>query len=201
MLALAVALAVGAVLHGDEAGLDQRAVGRLDLRCRKAERLLLHGGRGPDDRPPSPAPVLRLGEFEQPVDGMHQAGRQPQPGCGRLQGGQHLPWHGDAFRQPVKGLRGAIDLQQARRQSAKAGRGTGIASPLRPKGAFRLHYDPPSGWIVTGKPHPLSENGNFHLQMERLGTRLEVFECPRPQPQGPSRVSQKPARQGGLLHF
>ena len=72
---------------------------------RKAKRLLLHGGRRPDDRPPSPAPVLRLGEVEQPVDGMHKARRQAKPRCCRLEGGQHLPWHGHAFRQAVEALR------------------------------------------------------------------------------------------------
>src|SRR6185369_5163435 len=53
VVAPAVALAVGAVLHADQAGLDQPAVERLDLSPRQAERLLLRGGRRPDDRPPT----------------------------------------------------------------------------------------------------------------------------------------------------
>jgi hypothetical protein len=28
---------------------------------------------------------------------------------------------------------------------------------LRPKGAFRLHRNPPFGWIATGKPLPQAE--------------------------------------------
>ena len=51
LVAPSVALAVRAVLHGDQAELDQAAVDGLDLRRREAERLLLHGGRWPDDRP------------------------------------------------------------------------------------------------------------------------------------------------------
>ena len=139
----AIALAVRAVLHGDETGLDQLAVERFDARVRQAKRVPLQGGRRPDDRPPSPAPVLRLGEFEQPVDGVHMAKRQAKAGCRCLEGGKQLPVHGDAVRQSIKGRGGAIDLQQAWRQSSKSGWGTGIASPWRPKGAFRLHRDPP----------------------------------------------------------
>ena len=60
-VALAVALAVRAVLHRDEAELDQAAVDLLDLRRRQAERLLLHRGRGPYDRPRCPAPSPAAG--------------------------------------------------------------------------------------------------------------------------------------------
>ena len=60
-VALAVALAVRAVLHRDEAELDQAAVDLLDLRRRQAERLLLHPGRGPHNRAGRPAPSPAAG--------------------------------------------------------------------------------------------------------------------------------------------
>ena len=89
-IALAIALAVRAVLHADEAELDQAAIDCLDLRRRQAERLLLHARRGPDDRPAVLLPVLRLREAEQPVERMHQARRDTEMRRRRLEGGQQL---------------------------------------------------------------------------------------------------------------
>jgi hypothetical protein len=51
--------------------------------------------------------------------------------------------------EAIKAVRRAVSLQQAWRQSSKAGRGTGIAPPLHPGGTFPLHHNPPLGWIVT----------------------------------------------------
>ena len=128
-VAMPVALAVRAVPHGDQSGLDELPVDRLHLRRRQSERLLLQRGRGPDDRPPSPPPVLRLGEAEQPVDRMHQARRQAEPRRRGLERGQQLSGHRHAIRQAVEALRRAVGLQQAGRQPSKAGGGAGTTSP------------------------------------------------------------------------
>src|ERR1700760_4314531 len=63
----------GSQFAASAAGLDQAAVDFVDLGWRKAEVLLLHQGRRPYDWPSLFVPVLRLGEAEQPVDGMHQS--------------------------------------------------------------------------------------------------------------------------------
>jgi hypothetical protein len=70
-----VTLAIRAVLHRDETGLDQGTVQPLCLRLGETECLLLHRRRRPHDRVPSPLPILRLRKPEQPVDRMHQARR------------------------------------------------------------------------------------------------------------------------------
>ena len=101
-VATAVALAVRAVLHGDQAELDQVVVDLLGLRGPEAERLLLHLGRGPDDRPRAFFPVLRLGEAEQPVDGVHQPRRNAEPRRGGLEGGQQLPGDSTPSGSPAK---------------------------------------------------------------------------------------------------
>jgi hypothetical protein len=56
---------------------------------------------------------------------MHQAGRQPEPGRRRFQGGQQLAGHGYAIRQAIKAFRRAVGRQQSWCQSSKAGRDTG----------------------------------------------------------------------------
>ena len=86
-------------------------------------------------------------------------GASPSLGAAAFRAASTCPGTVTPSGSPSKACGGAVDLQQARRQSAKAGRGTGKASPLRPKGAFRLHRDPPFGWIATGKPRPLAEIG------------------------------------------
>ena len=178
-IAAPVALAVRAVPHGDQPGLDQRPVDRLHPRRRQAERLLLQRSRGPDDRPPSPPPVLRLGEAEQPVHHVHQARRQTEPRRGRLEGGQQLSGRRHAVRQAGEALRRAVGLQQARRQAPEAAWCRGKAPPLRPWGAIRSPSRSPSRWIATGKPPPSAEIGNFRLMMRRLPTTLGVFSVPR----------------------
>jgi hypothetical protein len=107
---------------------------------------------------------------------VHQAGRKPEPGRRRLEGGEQLPMHGDAVRQANKALGRAVNLQQAGCQSSKSGRASGKASPLRLKGTFRLHRDPPSRLDRDGQAPSLAKTVCFHLHMERLGTRLEMFE-------------------------
>ena len=156
----AIALAVGAVLHCDQAELDQLVIDLLGLRGPETERFLLHLGRGPHDRPGTFFPVLRLGEAEQPVDRVHQPRRNPEPRRRGLEGGQQLPGQLDALRQPGKTLCRAVGLEQRRRQPPKAGRsmGMGKAPPLRPVGAIVLcHRDLPLWLIATGKPSPLTE--------------------------------------------
>ena len=154
----AVTLAVGAVLHCDQAELDQMVIDFLGLRGPETERFLLHLGRGPHDRPRPFFPVLRLGEAEQPVDRVHQPRRNAEPRRRRLESGQQLPGRFDALRQPGKTLGRAVGLEQPRRQPPKAGRSMGKAPLLRPVGAiFLCHLDPPLWLIATGKPSPLTE--------------------------------------------
>ena len=161
-IALAVALAVRAVLHRDETELDQAAVDRLDLGRRETERLLLHPGRGPYDRPAPLLPVLRLGEAEQPVDRMHQARRNAEPRRGRLEGGKQLPRRRHALWQAGKAFGRAVGLQQPRRQPPEAGRRVGTPPLWRPLGAIVLcHRDPPFWLDRDGQAFPVDGNGNF----------------------------------------
>jgi toxin ParE1/3/4 len=115
-------------------------------------------GRGPHDRPAPLLPVLRLGEAEQPVDGMHQAWRDAEPRRRRLEGREQLSRRVHPLGQPGKAFRGAVGLEQPRRQPPEAGGCLDKAPPWRPWGAiFLCHRDPPFGWIATGKPSPLTE--------------------------------------------
>ena len=82
---------------------------------------------------------------------------QAEPRRGRLERSQQLAVVFNPVRQAIKVLRRAVGLQQAWRQSSKAGRGTGITPPLRPGGTFPLHHNPPFGWIATGTPLPKAE--------------------------------------------
>ena len=87
-VASAIAFAVRAVFHRHQAELDQVPVDRLDLGRRKAKGVALQRGRRPDDRAAALAPVLRLGEGEQPVNGVHDSWRNAEPWRRRLQGSQ-----------------------------------------------------------------------------------------------------------------
>jgi hypothetical protein len=91
-VAPAVAFAVRAIPGGDQPKFDQMAVKRLDLGRAKAERLLLQCGGRPDDGAGSCHPVLRAGEAEQPVDGVHHARAEAEIGGSSLEGSQHLAW-------------------------------------------------------------------------------------------------------------
>ena len=162
----AIALAVRAVLHRDEAELDKASVGFLDLRRRQAERLLLHARRGPYDRPAALLPVLRLREAEQPVERMHQARCDAEMRRRCLEGGEQLAGRRDAFRQSGKTFGRAVGLQQPQCQPPKAGRAACL-----PGGAPWAQLScaiviPLSGWIATGKPPPLTETA---ISVDRSG--------------------------------
>ncbi len=148
-------------------------------RRRQPERLLLHRGRRPDDRPPSPPPVLRLGEAEQPVHRVHQPRRQAEPRRRGLEGRQQLPGHRHPVRQAVEALRRAVGPEQAGCQSSKAGGGAGTTFPLRLSGAFHRHRESSVRVDRDGQTSPLSGNGNFRLMMRRLMATLGESEPPQ----------------------
>ena len=122
---------------------------------------LLQAGRGPDDRAPSPLPVLRLRELEQPVDRMDQPRRKAEARGRGLEGGQQLALHGYAVRKPGEAICRAVGFQQIWREPPEAGGAAGKVPPLRRMDALHRHRDPPFGWIATGKLPSLAKPAIF----------------------------------------
>ena len=98
----AVALAVGAVLHHDQAELDQMAIEVLHLAWAETQLLLLHRRGWPHDRPGGRLPIDGIREPKEPVDGVHDAWPQPEIRCGGFECGQYLA--GVHFRGELMGL-------------------------------------------------------------------------------------------------
>ena len=180
-VALAVALAVRAVLHRHQAGLDQAAVEPLRLTFRQTECLLLQQGRRPDDRPPSPLPILRLGETEQPVDRMHQARGQTQPGRRGLESRKQLavaPSTPSGNPAKLSAARSTLNRPGVNRRKP-----VGLpASPLRGASSARFSISiapPPLGLGRDGQTSPVSGNGNFRLQLRLVSaTRRSLLLSP-----------------------
>ena len=83
----AVAFTVRAILHDDEAKLNQMTVQVLHLTYAQAHVLLLHRCGRPHDWPCSRLPVNRLGKPKQPVHGVNDVWAKPEVRSRRFKSG------------------------------------------------------------------------------------------------------------------